>query len=149
KEGRYSLQSLEMLLSRWSRCLKPFSHLLKRYVIDFAAGIPLTEYLYCRGLEQRGSGMISDYTYVFLCEPAEKCPHKYREQGYPDKRPKQGDHPPKKVRTKWKHKRLSFLVIGITLTENVILLYRYSLFFKTHALTRTSPKNRGLGCPVA
>jgi hypothetical protein len=109
---------LEMLLLFWlSRCFKSFSHLLKRLLIDFATGIALAEYLYCRGLVLWGSGMISDDRWIFRSEPAEQCPGKYCEQGYPDKCPKQGDHLSKKFRIKSKHKRLSFLVFGLYLGE--------------------------------
>jgi len=109
---------LEMLLLFWwSRCFKPFLHLMKRLFIDFATGIALAEYLYCRGLVLWGSCMISDERWIFRSEPAEQCPGKYCEQGYPDKCPKQGDHLSKKFMIKSKHKRLSFLVFGLYLGE--------------------------------
>ena len=109
---------LEMLLLFWrSRYFKPFLHLMKRLLIDFATGIALAEYLYCSGLVLWGSGMISDDRWIFRSEPAQQCPGKYCEQDYPDKSPKQGDHLSKEFMIKSKHKRLSFLVFGLYLGE--------------------------------
>src|SRR2546428_702858 len=102
-------------MSRWRRCLKPFSHLLKRHVIDFTTGITLTEYLYSGGLVHEGSGMISDERCISHGEPMDKRPGKQNEQSYPENCAKQGDQPPKKVGTmfKSKHTILSFLVFKI------------------------------------
>ncbi len=137
----YERHLLEMLLLSWySRCLKSFSHLLIRHLVDFATGIALSEYLQCRGLVRRGSRLIADERSVpARCEPAQKCPDKHGEQCYPENCPKQGEQPPKKVRTmeKSKHQRLSFLVFGIICTGNINLLKRYTFFFKTHTLYRT------------
>src|SRR6266566_1678976 len=101
---------------------------MKRLLIDFATG---------RGLVLWGSCMISDERWIFRSEPAEQCPGKYCEQGYPDKSPKQGDHLSKKFMIKSKHKRLSFLVFGLYLGESRCHSTQFSLFFKTHALNRT------------
>ena len=123
-----------LLLSRWHRCLEPFSHLLKGRVIDFATGIPLTEYIHSRGLVHRGRGWICDERRVSPGEPVEKRPDQQTEQSYPENCPKQGNQPPKKVRTmfKSKHTILSFRMSIIIHIDRVTFWYRYAILVKTH-----------------
>jgi len=121
-------------LSRWHRCLEPFSHLMKRRVIDFTPGIPLTEYLHSGGLIQWWRGWVCDEMRVSPGKPVEKCPDQNSDQSYPENCPEQRDQPPKKVRTmfKSKHTILSFIVSMIIRTDRVTFLYRYSILVETH-----------------